>query len=306
MSALIKQVALISESRRVSQADLLKVSAALQKQAIRDLGPIWQISATVDAFEKLEDVPPGYWPIIIMDDIGFDGAAGIHLDRNGQPFALVTASDDRDVWSLTCSHELLEMLVDPFGNRVVPGDSPDSTQGRVDFLVEVSDPSEAAEFGYTCNGILVSDFYTPQFFDPVGASGVRYSFTGAIKTPRDVLKGGYLSWFEPESGHWFQETWFSGAQSKFVDLGRLDASKGSIRSQIDKLTMGETAKALATGRKAALVAGLPAQRVGDASSALATAWREQISTLLGRPAAREDKRDKGQAGRRKPKRFPGD
>ena len=68
---------------------------------------------------------------------------------------------------------------------------------RVNYLVEVCDPSEAAEHAYSCNGILVSDFYTPNYFDPVKAGGVRYSFTGAITEPLQVLLGGYLSWQDP-------------------------------------------------------------------------------------------------------------
>jgi len=132
---------------------------------------------------------------MIRDNIGFD-AAGIHLDKDGQPFALVTAGDD---WPLTACHEILEMLANPFGNRVIAGDSPKSDQGRVEFLVEVCDPSEAAEFGYTVNGVLVSDFYTPNYFDPIQAPGVRYSFTGALTEPRQVVAGGYLSWHEPVS-----------------------------------------------------------------------------------------------------------
>lgn len=40
------------------------------------------------------------------------------------------------------------------------------------------------------NGVTVSDFYTPHYFDPVVNPAVRYSFTAAIKKPRDVLKGG--------------------------------------------------------------------------------------------------------------------
>jgi hypothetical protein len=86
-------------------------------------------------------VPNGYWPLIVMDNINTRGAAGIHEDRNGQPFASITASSVLDQWSLTASHEALEMLVDPWGNRLVAGDSPKSDQARVSFLVEVSDPS---------------------------------------------------------------------------------------------------------------------------------------------------------------------
>ena len=121
--------------------------------------PVLERQGDSGRFRRLEDLPIGYWPIVIMDDIHESGAAGIHLDRNGQPFALVTASDRLDVWSLTCSHELIEMLVDPFGNRLVAGDSPKADQGRAQFLVEACDPSEDAQFAYTVNGVVVSDFY---------------------------------------------------------------------------------------------------------------------------------------------------
>jgi hypothetical protein len=227
MAALLRQLALVSQSAaQISSAEVRKVSAAIQKQASRDLAPIWEISATVDSFDTLEDVPVGYWPIIVMDDIQTPGAEGVHEDKNGQPFALVTAEATLDRWSLTASHEALEMLVDPFGNRQVAGDSPKANQGRVSFLVEVADPSEAADFAYSSNGVLVSDFYTPHFFDPMVASGVRYSFTGAITAPRKVLKGGYLSWLEPVSGHWWQEVWFDAAPS-FRDLGPVDARRAA-------------------------------------------------------------------------------
>src|SRR5215213_12027923 len=198
---LVNYLALVSETAAVPVADVMRVSAALQKQATRDFEPLWGVRTVVDAFARLEDVPIGYWPMIVRDDIGFPGAAGIHLDKDGQPFALIQHSNS---WSLTASHEAVEMMVDPLGNRLIAGPSLKEDQGRVEYLVEVADPSEAAEFGYTINGILMSDFYGPQFFDPVAAQGVRYSFTGAITEPRQVLQGGYISWHEPISGHWWQ------------------------------------------------------------------------------------------------------
>jgi hypothetical protein len=282
MSTLIEQVALISESKRIKSADLMRVSAALQKQAMRDLRPAWGISATVDALERLEDMPVGYWPIVIMDDIGYD-AAGIHLDRDGQPYALVSASNDIDVWSLTASHELVEMLVDPSGNRMVAGDSPKPEQDRVMFLVEVADPSEDARFAYTCNGVLVSDFYFPSYFDPVAATGVRYSYTGAITEPRQVLEGGYLSWHDPQSNQWWQRTWFDGPEPVFKDLGTMARAQESIRSQLDRVTAAETAKALGAGRKTALLAGLPSKVASAASTSRAAALREDFAEVLGRP-----------------------
>jgi hypothetical protein len=244
---------------RNKAADLSRVSAALQKQAMRDLGQFWELKATVDSFPTLEDVPVGYWPIIIMDDIGYD-AAGIHLDENNEPFSLVTASDSVDQWSLTASHELVEMLVDPWGNRMVAGDSPKGDQGRAQFLVEPCDPSEDASFAYTVNGVLVSDFYTVRFFDPVAAPGARYSYTGAIQRPRQVLQGGYLSWLDVASNEWWQETWFSGNAPAFRNLGALNARDGSFRSQIDRLTWEETQKAISPGLNASRLAGCPRSR----------------------------------------------
>jgi hypothetical protein len=225
-------LALVSEVEGHDPTDIAHVVAALQRQATRDFGPIWDVSASVDAFPRLEDVPTGYWPMIVKTDINTPGAAGVHEDKNGQPFALISMSDS---WSLTASHEMLEMLGDPFGKRVIPGQSPKPDQGRVEFLVEVCDPSEAEEFAYTVNGILVSDFYTPRFFDPEKAVGARYSFTGALTEPRQILKGGYLSWREPVSNHWWQQIWFK-SQKEFRDLGQFDAQASSLRAWIDGQT----------------------------------------------------------------------
>jgi hypothetical protein len=285
----IRHVALVSESNRAKMNDLLRVSAALQKQATRDLEPIWEISSTVDAFAKLEDVPDGYWPMIIQDNIGFN-AAGIHMDRDGQPFALISAADSVDEWSLTASHELCEMLVDPSGDKQMTGDSPIPEQGRVSFLVEVCDPSEAADFAYSVNGVLMSDFYTPHYFDPMKAPGVRYSFTGAITAPRQVLRGGYLSWKDSASGDWFQETWFDGGAPSFRNIGPIDARQhGSVRAFIDRKTGALTAKVIARGRITSHCAGMTVQQAQKSLDGNAEMWRKQIAAISGRASARRGK-----------------
>lgn len=228
---MIRQVALVPDGVDIDIKEILRVAAALQKQVTRDFSPIWDVKATVDGYATLHEVPLGYWPVMIMQEV--EGAAGYHIDKNGQPFAVVQAGDS---WSLTASHEVLEMLADPFGNRVVAGPSPKAGQGRVEFLVEVCDPSEDQEFAYTVNDVLVSDFYTPHYFDPVSHENVRYSFNGDVTKPREVPRGGYLSWHELESDHWWQETFFEGTKSKFNDLGVQDRGNGSLREMIDRLT----------------------------------------------------------------------
>ncbi len=269
-------LALVSVVEDHDPGDVARVAAALQRQATRDFGPIWNVRATVDSFPSLADVPVGYWPMIVATDINRPGASGVHEDKDGQPFALIEMSDS---WSLTASHEMLEMLADPFGKRVVPGPSPKRGQGRVEFLVEVGDPAEAEEFAYTVNDILVSDFYTPHFFDPVQSSGTRYSFTGAIEKPRQVLRGGYLSWREPVSNHWWQEVFF-GSRREYRDLGIADATAGSIRSWIDAQTDHPGIDHGLKKSNAALKAAVAARkRTEKAAASKADAWQAQIKEI---------------------------
>ena len=122
------------------------------------MAPIWGVYATIDAFASLEHVPPGYWPILVGDYFPGIEPVGLHLDRSGQPFALVEASRS---WSLTASHEVIEMVIDPWGNRTVPGGSPMAGQGLVEIMVEVCDPPGGSQWAYTVNGYLMSDFVTP-------------------------------------------------------------------------------------------------------------------------------------------------
>ena len=211
--AIVRHLAVVSESKSVKLADLAAPVAALQIQITRDFVPVWRRPATIAALPKLVDVPLDHWPVIVRDDIPYD-AQGIHLDRNGLPFSLVLYDPS---WSLTTSHEVLEMLGDPLGRRTRTAPSIKAGQGQVRYLVEVCDPSEASDFAYDINGVTVSDFYFPAFFDAAKTDGRRYSFTGAITAPRKVLKGGYLSWQDPATGHWWQQTYFG--TRKFRDLG---------------------------------------------------------------------------------------
>lgn len=195
----------------------------------------------VSALGDPESIEPGVWPIFIVDDVGQDGAAGLHLTDHQQPYALVEAGP---TWSLTASHECLEMLVDPSGNRLVPssgitaagGKVQDVTTEKFEYLVEVADPSEDPVNAYMIDEVLVSDFYTPHFFDPVVSPGVRYSFSGRIKRPREILPGGYISWLNPSLGTMQQLRWFD--KPEIVDLPGHPAQsgRGTLRGFVDANT----------------------------------------------------------------------
>jgi hypothetical protein len=287
---LTQQLALVPDGVNVKLSEVIKVASALSKQVARDFGPIWNTKATVDAFASLDEVPNDYWPIIIMAHV--EGAAGFHEDDHGQPFALVEFGPE---WSLTASHECLEMLADPFGRRLRAGMTPDQARKvgepnhRVRFLVEVCDPSESANFAYQVNGVTVSDFYTPAFFDPMAVASVRYSFTGAIKAPRTVLRDGYLSWHDSETNHWMQLRMFPDELSTkiphVVDLSKQTAfasllTRGvSIRSAVDRVT--RTPQRV-EGAGKAMMASLTkmAEPVDEAAAAQANMWRANVKALV--------------------------
>ena len=236
MSALPHQVALVSESASVAFSDLSAVAAALQKQATRDFAPLWNVNATVSAFDSLDSVPVDYWPVIIQDNIDQPGAAGYHTDEHGQPFALVQADD---AWQLTASHETLEMLADPFGNRIVAGAPPPQAPApvsgfkRVVYLVEVCDPCEDAQFAYGVNGETLSDFITPAYYSPSPAAQTHCSFSGSVNAPHTVLEGGYVSFGNPVTKEWYQIQVLNG-EVQLQNLGRLNTNGRSLRETVDR------------------------------------------------------------------------
>jgi hypothetical protein len=221
-----RHIALVPEFG-LNPSELARVSAALQKQATRDLAPIWEVSATVDSFPSLEDIPAGYWPIVVTFR-SLSTEAGIHIDRNGHPYALVEMSPS---WSVTASHVCLEMITDPFGSRTFPGSSPRADQGEVEFSGGICDPCEHPDNAYLVNDVLVSDFCTPAFFEPM--SKERRCFTATVKDAFEVLPGGHLCWYDPVTNGWWMRRHHDGTLND-VDLGVAEPERGSVREFVDR------------------------------------------------------------------------
>ncbi len=225
---LTQQVAIVSGTTNITPSQLAQVAAAVQKQVNSHVAPIWGISAIITCFPTLDDIPSGYYFIWITDNL--PGVEGYHQDQYGQPYAFVKYGPN---WPVTVSHECIEMLVDPHGNRLVSTASPEPTQGRVNMLVEVCDPSES--YSYTVNGIPVCDFYTPNYFDDMLTPATRYSYMGVITKPKQVLPGGYVSWYEPVTNKLWQQFNVNGT----LTLRSFDNQKPptlSMRAFIDSQT----------------------------------------------------------------------
>ncbi len=249
---LTDHIALVSLTREISTRSLLQAGAAVQKQLTRDFVPIWGFRATLDTFEDLSSVPSDYHPVVVfahseelvgqlegaigpelvarlVDDFERDRLGGLHLNAfTRQPFALVEASD---AWSVTISHEVLEMIADPFGNRLIAASHPLDPTQRVKYLLEVCDPCQA--IWYPVNGVPVSDFYTPRYFDPVAVDSLRYSFTGEIERPLQILDGGYVTWIDPEDSGLYTLSAGDDAPEQVASLLELARSTAPLRTVVD-------------------------------------------------------------------------
>jgi len=102
--------------------------------------------------------------------------------------------------------------------------------------VEACDPCEANYCAYQIDGTLVSDFITPDFYDPEVTSSARYSFTGAVKKPRQILPGGYISWIDPQTSELKQVLWVDPSKKPTIrNLGPAPASL-SLREFVENKT----------------------------------------------------------------------
>ncbi len=230
-----QNVALVAETDKIRAAELRRVEDALRKRMRHDVAPVWEISATIQTYRKLENVPPGVWTVVIRDDIQAPGAASYHAAKDGVPFSMVAYTA---TWPFLVSHDLLEMLVDPFANRFQAGPDPRPGRGnrQVQYLVEVCDPCASESNGYEIDGIRVADFCTPSFYDDQAPQGSRYSFTCAVSRPFQVLPQGYITWQEMKSKRWWQTVFFD-AEPAHRDLGVLAGEERGASARRRRLNM---------------------------------------------------------------------
>jgi hypothetical protein len=228
------------------------VAAALNVQVTRDLPQFWHINASVSYLPGKKAVPQGIWPVQLVKSLP-PGEGGFHLTKHNQPYAKVIVAADSLEWTIDASHETLEMLVDSAGNKlqtstgvkITGKEVVDSAGHQFEYLVEVCDPCEADEFAYSIDGYSVSDFITPHYYDHGVTEGTRYSFTGAIKRPRQLLEGGYISFMNPASDEMQQILWVDPSQPpQLRTLGPMNTNslRAFVEQQTHQLSANERAK----------------------------------------------------------------
>ncbi len=202
-------IAILNRSTVLKDAQVAPMVAALQVQVTRDFAPVWGVDAHLAFVASGQQPPAGAWQLVVLDDSDQAGALGYHEVQQSLPYGLAFArSDIQDGLqpSVTVSHELLEMLVDPWVFSVVTLDDGRGTvfgPGASELAQEVCDAVEDDSLGYHVQNVLLSDFVTPAWF---GAEGSKFDFLGHCSKPYQLLSGGYIGVRHVRAGAWGQVT----------------------------------------------------------------------------------------------------
>jgi hypothetical protein len=193
----VPTIACFNKAKTPLGVNLAKLVSAMQTFVDQHVAPVWGTPAKL---VKTTDFVKGGWAVVFLDDADQPGALAYHdLTPEGLPLSKVfvrTTIQNGDLVSVSASHELVEMLVDPAINMMTTG--PDS---RTMYAYETADPVEALSF--KVDGIPMTDFVYPAYFEAFRKPGsARFDHLRKVKRPFQVLSGGYQIIFR--SGKWSQ------------------------------------------------------------------------------------------------------
>jgi hypothetical protein len=186
--------------------------AAMQAFVDQYVAPVWGTPAKL---VKSKGYVKGAWAMVFLDNADQPGALAYHdLTPDGMPQSKVfvkTTLDNHDLVSVSASHELVEMLVDPAINMMTTG--PDA---KVMYAYESADPVE--QLSFKVNGVPMTDFVYPAYFEVFHKAGsVRFDQLKNVNKPFQILSGGYQIVFK--NGKWSQ---IFASVSKKKRFGRED------------------------------------------------------------------------------------
>jgi hypothetical protein len=182
----IPTIACFNKADTALGVDFDALITALQAYVDDHVAPVWSTPAKL---VKSTDFLPGAWALVFLDDADQPGALAYHdLTPDGWPLSKVfvrTTINNGDKVSVSASHELVEMLVDPAINLLSTG-----PHAKQVYAYESADPVE--ELTFDVNGIAMSDFVYPSYFEVFRKPGsTQFDHLNKVKKPFQILPGGY-------------------------------------------------------------------------------------------------------------------
>jgi hypothetical protein len=201
---------------KISDEDAQRTIRAINKQIACDYEPYWSLGATLRLEGRSEATPdPQETPadmrgdavLYLWDGSDVPDALGYHDENHrGIPFGFVFTellAQIGEKWSVTLSHEALELIGDPEANLLVQGPHPADPNKMVFHWYEMCDAVQAET--YEIDGTPVSNFLLPLYFTASDELGGRNDFLGRAYSGQTLRSfginpGGYIGFFNPETG----------------------------------------------------------------------------------------------------------
>lgn len=239
---------------KIDDAELHQAVRAVNRQIREDFEPYWSFGATLRLEGHSTGKPDkillpdmrGDAVLYVWDQIDVEGALGYHdANARGIPYGLVftqLSAELNEAWTVTLSHEAMELIADPLVNLLVAGPHPQEDR-TVFHWFEMSDAVQNET--YKIDGIDVSNFVLPLYFTPSAEAGSRNDFLGASRggSPLPsfgVNPGGYIGFFDPK-------------QDKHVTF--------AVRGDPVARKRLEAKAKFSTGRRAIRIGGWPREKV---------------------------------------------
>lgn len=199
----------------VKDEELQEVIRAVNKQVEHDFRPYWHKGGLLRLDGHTHSIESDHHHtdlrgdaiIYVWDDVDPDGALGFHdLNHKGIPFGMVfiQMSDELgEPWSVTFSHEVLELLMDPEANMLIAGAHPGGEERTVFHWCEVCDAVQTQQ--YEISGVAVSNFVLPLYYTQGDEFDGRNDFLGYMDRNQNTLssfgvaEGGYIGYYDPLS-----------------------------------------------------------------------------------------------------------
>jgi hypothetical protein len=207
-------ITIVNRSKTLTDEDILNALRAINRQIKEDFEPYWSFGATL----RLEGVVGkktdkatlpemrGDAIIYLSDKADVDGVFGYHeANFRGIPYGFVfteLCKKLKESWTVTLSHEALELIGDAQGNLLVQGPHPKNAHQEVFHWFEMCDAVQLQT--YVIDGVEVSNFVLPLYFTPGEQQGGRNDFLGRLTKGKGlnsfgVNPGGYIGFYDPQT-----------------------------------------------------------------------------------------------------------
>ena len=192
---------------KIPYTEFIAALRAVNYQIKNQFVPAWGMPATL-VYQKADG--PASDPqtedravLYVVREADIEGALGYHAANNGgTPYGFVfldIAEQIGEPWTVTLSHEALELIADPLTNLLAAGPHPRYPSRLVFHWLEMANAVQDST--YLINGVAVSDFVLPHYFtvDEEPKRPNRYLSTAPNLPSFGVAAGGYVGFYDPRT-----------------------------------------------------------------------------------------------------------